>query len=303
MKMKSTLIILSLIFGLISCSKDKGMTPTTKTSPTETALKAAASTTGQMHMHFRAVNNVKYDATTHQYTQVFDSAGGILTKIVLVKKGNPKLGIKEKRVVAWDQVEHFDDLLFMGTGMMGDLLIINIPPGSYDKAIVSVSNGWVLKDGTKYPLKFPSNKMTLAFKPSVLVATQLSPDVTFDIDMSKSFSSVHGDSYVFHPHVKVVNATTAGSLAGAVINGANGEPIPGAYVLVNADGEIFPTQTLVAPYDTPWGTLDVGEYFLNGVPEGSWTATAQAPGFSPSSTPVTIIKGNITEQVFILLPQ
>jgi hypothetical protein len=197
----------------------------------------------------------------------------------------------------------YKGLLFMGTGMMGDLLIINIPPGSYDKAIVSVSNGWVLKDGTKYPLKFPSNKMTLAFKPSVIVATQLSPDVTFDIDMSKSFSAVHGDSYVFHPHVKVVNATTAGSLAGAVINSATGLPIPGAYIFVNTDGEIMPTQTMVAPYDTPWGTLNIGEYFLDKIPAGNWTATAQAPGFLPSSTPVTIIKGNITEQVFLLTPQ
>jgi len=297
MKIKSTLIVIGLALGLLSCSYNSGVLKNAQPATQNTSLKSSvASTSGQasLTLHFNAVDIAN-----------FDSAGATLDTITLVRKGNVKLGIKEKRVVVWDQKEYFDDLLYMGTGMMGDLLIIPIPPGTYDYAIVHVYDGWVKKDtnGPKYPLKFPSNKMTLAFNPSVTVTTHLSADVQFDVDINKSFVAVNGDSYIFKPHVKVASQINSGSVAGAIIDEKQ-DTVWDANVYVDYYG--FPISVSdsaeigINDPNTLYGMSSVLQtpltYWIIGIPGGTYYIYAEKAGDGSASAQITITPGNFTIQ-------
>ncbi|MBN2614454.1 MAG: hypothetical protein JXR71_02060 [Bacteroidales bacterium] len=317
MKMKPTLIVMGLILTLFACSRNSGVLNTDQPTPSNSSLKSsiASSNSGHMTLHFRAVNNHKFERSEIEnnrfehhrgaFVENFDSAGGRLTTITLVRDGNPRLGIGGKSVVVWNQVEYFNDLLYMGTGMMGDLAIIDIPSGIYNKAIVAVTDGWVAKDGKVYPLKFPSNRMVLDFDPAVIVGMHVSPDIIFNIDVSRSFIPIKGGtSYVFKPIVKVVNATTAGSLIGFVADPTTGQPVGGAYVSVNANGQTYDTYSANQIIINGTDTLYPGQYYIPGIPAGGpYTATAAASGYSTASAQVSILKGNFNWQEFYLMPQ
>ncbi|MBE0650556.1 MAG: hypothetical protein IH595_06915 [Bacteroidales bacterium] len=266
------------------------------------ALKSSAlADSSHMTFQFRSINNLKYDEARHLSTTVFDSAGGLLTKITAVRKGNVRLGIKEKRVVIWTTPEQFDDLLYMGIGMMADLVILPVPPGTYDYVIVDVSDGWAAKDGKVYPVIFPENRMILHFDPAVIVGEQLSPDLVFNIDVSHSFVPVKGRSaYIFKPVVQVQNVTTSGSLSGWVYD-QSGNPVLNALVYVNIDGNMYPTYTFSQPYVDPLGVVYYpGQYWIPGIPAGTYTAYAEKDGYVSDSTQVSILKGNFYYQNFVL---
>lgn len=308
MKIKSTLIVLSLIFGLFACSYNSGVLKEAQPTLKKPSLKSSVvSDSGhRMIMHFRGVNNAKYDAKRGKINTIFDSAGGLLTKITAVRKGNFRLGIRPKSIVIWNQPEHFDDLLYMGTGMMGDLVLLNIPSGVYDYVIVDVSEGWAAKDGKIYPVIFPGHKMILRFDPPVTVGEHLSPDLTFLIDVSHSFIPIHRwkrTSYIFRPFVKVVNATETGSLAGAVVDPSM-NPITNAHIVVNANGQTYDGYSMKSMYINPQlgDTLYPGQYWIPGIPPGTYTAYSEKDGYVTDSAQVSIMKGNYYFQNFVLIP-
>jgi len=293
MRIKSTLVIISLALGLLSCSRNTGVLENLQPVQNTQLKSSLLSGQGKLSLQIRFVNNSE-----------FDSAGGKLSSIIMVRKGNVKLGIKEKRVIVWNQVEYFNDLLHMNIGIMGDLGILSIPPGEYDFAEVLVSEGWVAKDGKIYPVKFPGNKMTLAFKPVATVGEGLSPDIVLDIDVDRSFVAIKGGgSYIFKPIVKVANLTTAGSLVGMVFD-ASGNPIGGAHVYVNVNGETYDTYSLDQSFTDVYGQLHyVGEYWIPGIPAGTYTANAEKDGYVTDSADVSILAGNFNTQNFGLASQ
>jgi len=294
MNIKITILVLILGLGLLSCSRNAAEIGNLQPEPSIHLKTSPVSDHAKSRLQIRFVNNSE-----------FDSAGGKLTAIILVRKGNAKLGIKSKRITVWNQVEYFNDLLHMNTGIMGDLGLLSIPPGDYNFAEVPVSEGWVAKDGKIFPVKFPGNKMTLAFKPAFTVGEGLSPDVVMDIDVDRSFVAIKGGSaYIFKPIVKVANLTTTGSLVGIVVDGATGSPLGNAHVYVNVNGENYDTYSLNYSFTDPYGQFhSVGEYWIPGIPAGTAMAYAEKEGYRVASTEVSILEGNFNTQYFVLAPQ
>ena len=302
MKFKSAIVIVSLAIGLFSCSRNTGdlenLQPAQNMNQSvqNSGLKSSTlSGYGKLKMQMKGVNNSE-----------FESAGGKLTSIVLVQKGNNKSGIKEKRVTVWNTVEYFDDLLNMETGIMGDLALLKIPAGVYNYAIVQVTDGWVLKkDGTRYTVKFPGDKMSLYFRPFVKIEEGLSPDALFIIDVSRSFVSVkHGTSYIFKPVVQAENLSYAGSLVGGVVDGTTGSPIGSAHIYMDVNGERYETYSLGQYFVDNYGIEHFpGEYWVPGIPAGTHTAYAEKEGYQTASAEVSILEGNFNSHNFILMPQ
>ncbi len=300
MRIKFTILIIGLTLGLLSCSRNSGVLENVKSVQKNVFKSSAVSDSTQgIHMLTRGVNSAK-----------FDSAGGTLTTIVLVRHGNVNLGpgtngntiTEAKHDTIWNQTEQFDDLLNMATGMMGDLVFLDIPPGVYDKAIVTVTNGWAAKDGVVYPVKFPGDHMTLAFKPGVTVSSHVSLDLVFNIDVNASFVKT-GNSFIFKPIVKVVNATSTGSLTGWVKD-SSGNPIPGAFVYVIVNGLPYGVSTFDQIYVDPVGKVYYpGQYWLPFIPGGTYTAYATANGYNTVPAQVSILNGNYNPQNFTLAHQ
>lgn len=311
MKIKSTFIIIGLAVGLFACSRNSGVLQQ-PTAQNPTLKSSEVSPQRQFHMMVRGVNNFK-----------FDSAGGTLTTIYLVPTGNQNPGTRENHflihkgewihgayqnhILIWDSVEQFDDLLDMSKGIMGDLSFLPIPPGTYGYAIASVSHGWAYKNGKEYPVIFPHGQMILAFQPPVQVGEHLSPDLIINIDVSKSFVPIrHGTAFIFKPFVRVVNATTAGSLIGGVVSYPSFDPVGGAEVSVDVNGQAYSGYTLTESYTDPTTgmTLLPGEYWIPGIPGGTYPVSASKTGYvTADSTNVSILKGNFNTQNFVLMPQ
>lgn len=308
MKIRSTLIALSLVLGLMSCSYNSGVLKEAQpATPQNATLKATGATpsgtTPTIHLFMRGVDNTQFIA-----------GGGILTHVDLVRKGNVKSGIKEKRVTIFDGAtnpkgpEHFNDLLSMNSGIMLDLSDgqVNPPAGNYDYAVATVQpgSGWIeAKDGKKYTVKFPGNKFMLAFKPAIQIKTVISTDVVLDIDVSRSFVKT-GKSYIFKPVVKVQNNTTTGSAIGVVIDG-NGNVVPNANVYVDyGNGATYGLEQVNAydPTINSQGSLDYlssafgypVSYWIPGIYPGTFTIYAAKDGYNTASEQVTIYVGNFT---------
>ncbi len=299
MKIKSTLLVLSLVLGLMSCSYNTGVLKKAQPeAPQTTTLKTASAEGHHFHMFLRCVNNTKFIA-----------GGGILTHVDLIQKGNPRLGIKGKRVTIFDGIEHFNDLLNMNSGIMLDLADgqVDPPAGSYDFAVATVvpGSGWVEKaNGDTCKLKFPGNKFILIFRPAIEVNQYgLSPaDVVLDIDVSHSVVR-RRNYYIFKPIVKVVNATSTGSLAGVVVDGTTGNPITGANVWIGKENGSYSTYSLDHDlYDTYGFHTPIGFYWIPGIPGGNYTAYASKAGYTTVSQTVSIEDGNFNEYNFILYP-
>lgn len=309
MKIKSLFVVIGLAFGLFACSRTSGVLKEAQPASSQnTNLKTAPTTQsndGLIHLWMRGVDNTNFIA-----------GGGTLIHVDLVRKGNVKsdtTGEATKLVpifdASWNGPEYFADLLSMGSGIMLDLSDgqVNPPPGTYDFAVATVEpgTGWIMtKDSTKYAVKFPGNKFMLAFKPPVTITTMVSLDVVLNIDINRSFVKT-GNSYIFKPVVQVVNATTAGSLTGFVVDAQTQQSIGYAVVTIDIDGTPYTTYTLAQPYTDPntGVTLYPGQYYIPGIPAGTYTVSVEKDGYAPANAQVTIMKGNFTEQDFALEPQ
>jgi hypothetical protein len=312
MKLKTTIVLASLlVVGLFSCTRNAGdienLQPVKKISPSGQNIGLKSSS-------FANARTMKMTVKASNVPEEFVSAGGTLTKVELVAQGNLRKGKMGKRITIWNSVEYIDDLLDMNRGIMGDLFFLPIPTGVYTRAIVTITDGWVLKkDGTKYPLIFPGNKFILTFRPFVKVGEHLSPDVILSIDVSRSLVPVHhGTFYIFRPLVRAQNLSYTGSLAGGVVDGTTGAPIGNATVYIKINGEKYSTLSLdhyyvdTIPLDATTDTTVEhfpGEYWLPGIPAGSYTAYAEKEGYQKDSVEVNILEGNFTFHNFALMPQ
>ncbi len=272
-----------------SCSEAPVSTNEVKSSGISAKSSTLAQKSAKVHLKFKGSN----------FGSEIDSAIGTLTTIYLKRDGN--VPAKDKDVLIWDQFEYFN-LTNMNTGIMGDIAFLVIPEGSYSEAIVNVTGAWVYKNGIKYDCKVPSGIMKLKFSPSVIVGEHMSTDLTIDLDVSNSFVKA-GGSYIFKPIVNVANNSTAGSMAGAVID-TEGNLIPDAYINISGNGIDETTMSLNQYFTDDWGFEHFpGEYGFQGIPGGTYTATAYKEGYEPQSQEVTIVVGNFIFRNFVLTAQ
>lgn len=196
------------------------------------------------------------------------------------------------------------NLLELMNGVTADLIDMEIEPGEYDLIRLYVAKaGLEVVGGDKYEVKVPSGPQTgikVFMKPPLKVVSSLTTDVTLDFNLEKSFvlkgnantpAGIKG--FNFKPVVKVINNTTAGTLAGEVTDAETEELLPGATVWV---------EPVVAGIES--GTTDeLGYYSIDSIPAGTYDVIASLEGFyNDTAKAVEIIEGNLTLQDFALTP-
>ncbi len=240
-----------------------------------------------------------------------EEAGGLLDAIYL---RSVKTQGADPIVQIWDSVEVFN-LLDMNAGIMVDIGFVPIPAGTYKQAIVNMKDAWVVYQGKEYKCVVPGGKMVLSFETPLVVTSQLSPDVLIDIDVSNSFVPVYKEKsktktgekepsyFIFKPIVRVMNYTSTGRMAGAVLT-PDYELVEGALIELTDGVDTYQTYSLT---DTVYDEFGIeylpGYYSLNGVPAGDYTAVATLDGYVGLEQDVTIVEGNYTETYLIVIPQ
>ncbi|MGB8489889.1 MAG: DUF4382 domain-containing protein [Bacteroidales bacterium] len=195
------------------------------------------------------------------------------------------------------------DLLDLRNGLVEELVNLEIPQGSYDLIRLYVDEaGLKVKDGGDYSVKVPSGQQTgikLFIEPALIVAGGLTSEVLLDFDLSNSFvmrgnpDSPHGiNGFIFKPVVRVVNASTAGTLEGMVTDNLEVN-VDSASVWVKKD-------TIVA--STMADSL--GKYTIIGLPAGTYSVFAARENYDTVQVDgVDIVAGNKTILDLILTPK
>ncbi len=193
------------------------------------------------------------------------------------------------------------DLLDLRNGLVGDLVDMVIPQGSYDLIRLYVDEASLkLKDGGDFTVKVPSGKQTgikLFIEPRLNVVGGLTEELLLDFDLANSFvmrgnlNSPHGiNGFIFKPVIRVVNNSTAGTLEGLVTDSLKVK-VDSAAVWVKMD-------TIVA--STVADSL--GKYKIIGLPAGIYSVFA-AKGDTVHVDGVRIVEGNRTILDIMLPPK
>jgi len=203
-----------------------------------------------------------------------------------------------KVLAEFDPPKDFN-LLELRNGVTTDLLEVEIEAGDYDLIRLYVDRaGLTVKDGEDYFLKVPSGAQTgikIFMEPAVHVAGGLSTDVLLDFNVDSSFilkgntSSPAGiKGFNFKPVIRAVNNTTAGTVAGVVINSDT--------AIHNASVWIEQEEVITTAY-----TDEKGYYAIPGMPAGLYTLSATFEGFDTVTVEgLEIEAGNLTVQDFTL---
>jgi len=182
---------------------------------------------------------------------------------------------------------------------MADLVEMQIDAGNYNLIRLYVDEaGLVVKDGEEYALKVPSGTQTgikVFMEPALQVTGGLTSEVLLDFNVDSSFvlkgnmSTPAGiKGFNFKPVIRAVNISTAGTVAGNVVNSDGA--ILGAEVRIEQDEVI-----------TTAHTDEEGYYAIPGLPAGLYTISATYEGFNTVTVEgLEIVAGNLTEQNFTL---
>lgn len=134
-----------------------------------------------------------------------------------------------------------------------------------------------MTDQRIFELKVPSGEQTgikLKISPDIVVDSLVNSEILLDFDLSKSFV-LNGNTnkpdkikgFKFKPVVRAVNYTTAGTIAGTVIN-SDQTVLENMEVWIESD-------TIV----TTAFTNDKGIYGMLGIPEGTYSMYATGEGY------------------------
>lgn len=157
-------------------------------------------------------------------------------------KGNPDGTGSAKQATVHD-IPMTIDLMGLRNGLTDILSELDVEPGEYKEARLIISEGaLILKDGRELKMTVSSGDssgLKVKIKPHLTVVTELSADLLFDIDLSKSFNIKRkADGTIeeakFSPVVRAANLTTAGTISGTVTDAETGLPVAGALVTVSA---------------------------------------------------------------------
>ncbi len=210
-------------------------------------------------------------------------------------KGNPDGTGSAKQATIHD-IPMTLDLMGLRNGLTDILSELDIEPGEYKEARLIISEGaLLLKDGRELKMTVPSGDssgLKIKIRPSLTVVTELSTDLLFDIDLSRSFKLKRNGNGViqeakFEPKVRAANLTTAGTISGTVKDDETDLPVAGAWVtLTSTDGTDEASSVTEAN----------GTYTVIGLdPSLTYTVSVSAEGYVESTqTDVVVVLGNVT---------
>lgn len=205
--------------------------------------------------------------------------------------------------VAEGTVQTFN-LLDLQGGVTATLVDADLPAGTYNQIRLLVTSASVeLTDGNTFPLTIPSgiqSGIKVFPDPPITVSGGLTTDLILDFDVSQSFSPIPNNAttvdaindFQFNPVIRVVNASTAGSISGTVYSD-EGTPD-------DTSDDVFLEDALLTVFDgttavTTTSSSPTGGYVLMGLPAGDYDVTATRSGYIESTiTGVSVSAGNDT---------
>jgi len=235
-----------------------------------------------------------------------ESATVTVTKVEIRKIGD---GISDGNpfMTLWENSEEPKEfnLLDLQNGVVAELLDLEIPAGEYDLIRLYVDEaGLVLKEGGEsFTVKVPSGQQTgikIFIDPGLIVEGGLTSELLLDFDLSNSFlmqgntdSPAGIKGFHFKPVVRAVNNSTAGILAGTVVEKLSETEtvnIEGALITVKQGDEDITTALTDAD----------GKYSIV-LTSGTYSVVASKDGYNAvTSDDVIIIAGNKTTVDFTL---
>lgn len=194
------------------------------------------------------------------------------------------------------------NLLDLRNGVTTCLLDVEVPIGNYNTLRVYIAEaGILLVDQRTFDLKVPSGEQTgikVKIEPGIRVVTGLSSEILLDFDVSKSFvlkgntnkpDGIQG--FMFKPVVRAVNYTSAGTIAGTVVD-FSVTTLPNMEVWLETDSIVSTTYT-----------NDDGIYGIIGIPAGVYSLYATGEGYDTASYHnIEVVEGNRMIKNFTLNP-
>ena len=197
------------------------------------------------------------------------------------------------------------DLMDLQGGVTATLINANLAAGTYNQIRLVVSSGYIkLKDERSFDLKVPSGSesgIKVFPDPPIEVNGGLTTDLILDFDVSRSFIPIPNaetkvdkiTGFNFHPVIRVVNNSSAGSISGTVYNN-NDTPdnLTDDTAIEGAALTAFEGTTEVTSTSSQLN----GSYVLMGLPEGTYDINATHPDFQESTkTGISVVVGNDTK--------
>jgi len=202
----------------------------------------------------------------------------------------------------WYPIDHTPQeyhLLDLQQGVSAALGGTSVPVGIIDQMRIVITEASVtLTDERSFELQVPSGAssgLKIFPDPPVRVESELTSEVLFDADVSRSFKSLPAapqraediQSFQFNPVLRVANLSVSGSVAGTIFDSLgtpeteDDSPLGMATVMAFAGPDTVTTATDAT-----------GAYEILGLTAGSWTVEASKMGYSTESLPVEVVAGN-----------
>ncbi len=176
------------------------------------------------------------------------------------------------------------DLLELTAGVNVLLFDDEVPAGSISQIrLVLGDENTIVVDGEILPLATPSAQQSGL---KIQVNETLEPGILYefmlDFDVDQSIVSQGNGSYSLHPVIRATTVAESGAISGTIVP-------PGITTMITADNGT----TQVSTYAN-----SLGEFVLSGVPDGTYTVTAQADlnlGIPPVVVEnVIVVQGEVT---------
>jgi len=234
MRFRPMLLILPIVVALAGCSK------AVPTSP----LGSAGSNPG-MDPSLGRMKVLMTDAPAD-----YDAVNLVVEEVSVVGSSTVVLSTTAMTV----------DLLGLTNGVFTTIGDATLPIGHYNELLLKLGPGsTVVVDGVVHPLKVPSSKLHL--EGSFDVTSGAMTVLQLDFDAAQSIKVNGSGKYMMQPHVRVLSASQAGSIAGLVAPAGTS-----ASVDVACEGE---------PVATTWASPD-GFFQVAVLPPGTYCVTIRA---------------------------
>jgi hypothetical protein len=179
-----------------------------------------------------------------------------------------------------------------------------VPVGNYDEIRLHVVDaGIVLTNGTEYDLKVPggdASGLKIKLDPYLSVDDGSYAEVLLDFDVSRSFvvrgnlSKGKVNGFIFKPVVRAVPnyQATTGEIEGIVSDTSDVLPENARLTLLSGEDTVI---TAI--------TNEEGFYAMIGILPGDYTLVSDMDDYVEQQEEVTVEKGEITVQDFVLVPE
>jgi len=185
------------------------------------------------------------------------------------------------------------DLVTLRNGGSLQLVVGRVPAGAYSMIRLKLGAGsTIVVDGTTYPLVVPSGMQSgLKIYGPFTVPADGTLDLVIDVDASRSVVQTGTGTYILHPVLRVVNASTTGAITGRVLP----DTVETTVFATQAADTVTSTMTATNGHFT-LGALPAGTYSLSFHPETAYRDT--------TVTGVSVTTGHVTTlSDLVLTPQ